>query len=177
MNLLFFKIIDSSNSNQNNSATVPKQSSGVQSNVDLLAGLDFSSSVPILTPEQNSVLDKKPEINSKNLISADTVEPSGISTTKANDDTCKDVLQNNKQKQSMKEEIETESVKTEQIIENEKRNKLLDLQQIPTKENLVRFLHEVERQEKYLEGISTKTLNGPTPLESKWKELQDLLVK
>uniref|UniRef100_A0A2M4B8K6 Putative tyrosine-protein phosphatase non-receptor type 23 n=1 Tax=Anopheles marajoara TaxID=58244 RepID=A0A2M4B8K6_9DIPT len=42
----------------------------------------------------------------------------------------------------------------------------------------VKWFHkEVERLEKFVETINVKTLNGTTPLDSKWKELQDLLVK
>uniref|UniRef100_A0AAG5DH73 Tyrosine-protein phosphatase non-receptor type 23 n=1 Tax=Anopheles atroparvus TaxID=41427 RepID=A0AAG5DH73_ANOAO len=42
----------------------------------------------------------------------------------------------------------------------------------------VKWFHkEVERLEKFVETINIKTLNGTTPLDSKWKELQDLLVK
>uniref|UniRef100_A0A182WEQ7 Tyrosine-protein phosphatase non-receptor type 23 n=1 Tax=Anopheles minimus TaxID=112268 RepID=A0A182WEQ7_9DIPT len=39
------------------------------------------------------------------------------------------------------------------------------------------FHKEVERLEKFVETSGVKTLNGTTPLDSKWKELQDLLVK
>lgn len=39
------------------------------------------------------------------------------------------------------------------------------------------FHSEVERLEKFLEGVNIKTLNGSTPLDKKWQELQNLLVK
>lgn len=38
------------------------------------------------------------------------------------------------------------------------------------------FHKEVQRLEKFLEGMNIKTLNGTTPLDGKWKDLQDLLV-
>lgn len=38
------------------------------------------------------------------------------------------------------------------------------------------FHKEVQRLEKFLEGMNIKTLNGTTPLDGKWNELQDLLV-
>ncbi|XP_037046080.1 tyrosine-protein phosphatase non-receptor type 23 isoform X2 [Bradysia coprophila] len=42
----------------------------------------------------------------------------------------------------------------------------------------VRWFHkEVERLEKTMESVKVKTLNGSTSLDSKWKDLQDLLVK
>jgi tyrosine-protein phosphatase non-receptor type 23 len=39
------------------------------------------------------------------------------------------------------------------------------------------FVQEVERFEKVVEGLTNKTLNGPTPLDLKWKELQELQVR
>uniref|UniRef100_A0A0P6K0P7 Putative tyrosine-protein phosphatase non-receptor type 23 n=1 Tax=Aedes aegypti TaxID=7159 RepID=A0A0P6K0P7_AEDAE len=39
------------------------------------------------------------------------------------------------------------------------------------------FHKEVERLEKFIDSLNVKTLNGTTPLDGKWKELQDLLVK
>ncbi|XP_055596955.1 tyrosine-protein phosphatase non-receptor type 23-like [Uranotaenia lowii] len=39
------------------------------------------------------------------------------------------------------------------------------------------FHKEVERLEKFIDSMNIKTLNGTTPLDGKWKELQDLLVK
>lgn len=42
---------------------------------------------------------------------------------------------------------------------------------------LLKLFHkEVEQYEKFIENSNVKTLNGTTPLDSKWKELQDLLV-
>lgn len=42
----------------------------------------------------------------------------------------------------------------------------------------VKWFHgEVERLEKFLEGGTVKTLNGSTPLDKKWQELQNLLAK
>lgn len=32
---------------------------------------------------------------------------------------------------------------------------------------------EVERMDKFVAGMTKKSLNGPTPLDSKWKELMD----
>jgi len=43
-------------------------------------------------------------------------------------------------------------------------------------EALTQFTQEVERLEKVVEGLNNKTLNGPTPLDLKWKELQELQV-
>lgn len=46
----------------------------------------------------------------------------------------------------------------------------------PTTANIENFIKEVQRFEKSVNILTTKTLNGTTPLETKWKELHDLLV-
>ncbi|XP_055314078.1 tyrosine-protein phosphatase non-receptor type 23 [Sitodiplosis mosellana] len=47
----------------------------------------------------------------------------------------------------------------------------------PSSANIENFYKEVQRYEKIVNGLTTKTLNGTTPLEIKWKELHDLLDK
>lgn len=47
----------------------------------------------------------------------------------------------------------------------------------PSSSNIESFYKEVQRYEKIVNGLTTKTLNGTTPLEIKWKELNDLLEK
>lgn len=47
----------------------------------------------------------------------------------------------------------------------------------PSSANIEAFYKEVQRYEKMVNGLTTKTLNGTTPLEIKWKELNDLLEK
>lgn len=71
---------------------------------------------------------------------------------------------------------ETSSVKNEELGSNETiLGKYKDAFDDP---NVLKWFHkEVERMEKFIEGINIKTLNGSTPLDTKWKELQDLLVK
>lgn len=41
---------------------------------------------------------------------------------------------------------------------------------------LNQFVQEVDKFEKFVEGLCAKTLSGPTPLDIKWNELQDLQV-
>lgn len=41
---------------------------------------------------------------------------------------------------------------------------------------LEQFVVEVEKLEKFVVGLNSKTLNGPTTLDLKWNELQDLQV-
>lgn len=47
----------------------------------------------------------------------------------------------------------------------------------PSSANIENFFKEVQRYEKIVNGLATKTLNGTTPIEIKWKELNDLLEK
>lgn len=47
----------------------------------------------------------------------------------------------------------------------------------PSSSNIETFYREVQRYEKMVNGLTTKTLNGTTPLEIKWRELHDLLEK
>ncbi|XP_031622159.1 tyrosine-protein phosphatase non-receptor type 23 isoform X2 [Contarinia nasturtii] len=47
----------------------------------------------------------------------------------------------------------------------------------PSSANIENFYKEVQRYEKIVNGLTTKTLNGTTPLEIKWKELHDTLEK
>lgn len=47
----------------------------------------------------------------------------------------------------------------------------------PTTASIENFIKEVQRFEKSVNILTTKTLNGTTPLETKWKELHDLLVR
>ena len=44
-------------------------------------------------------------------------------------------------------------------------------------EALNQFVQEVGKYEKFVDGLTTKTLNGPTPLDMKWKELLELQVE
>lgn len=47
----------------------------------------------------------------------------------------------------------------------------------PSSADIENFYKEVQRYEKVINGLTTKTLNGTTPLETKWKELHDSLNK
>lgn len=47
----------------------------------------------------------------------------------------------------------------------------------PSSADIENFYKEVQRYEKVINGLTTKTLNGTTPLETKWKELHDSLKK
>ena len=44
-------------------------------------------------------------------------------------------------------------------------------------DTLERFKTEVEKFAKYVEGLEKKSLNGPTSLDHKWKELMALQVR
>ena len=77
------------------------------------------------------------------------------------------------------------SKKVQQVLKNDE-NGLKIESQSPSKtsikdpfhdpEVLSQFVQEVEKFEKFVEGLSSKTLNGPTPLDIKWNELKELEV-
>lgn len=47
----------------------------------------------------------------------------------------------------------------------------------PSSPNIEHFYKEVQRYERIVNSLMTKTLNGTTPLDIKWKELHDMLEK
>lgn len=63
-----------------------------------------------------------------------------------------------------------------QSLENKAEGKFQLKDPFNDTEVLNTFVQEVEKFEKFVEGLTVKTLNGPTPLDIKWKELLDLQV-
>lgn len=146
----------------------PKPAEIKSKNIDLLSGIDFSSTnssvdnIPTLTPV--SVTLKKEESPKKIL------EPTPTPTTSAvkiNEDLAD--LDFNSLTPLTRQESPNKSV------EPIKRKKVED--PFDDGSTLKHFHKEVESMEKFMETLTVKTLNGVTPLANKWKELQDLLVK
>lgn len=133
---------------QANNATVsaPK-GGGSSSNLDLLAGLDFSGGQAPLQPQRRQSLtvmspleqSKSVTENVTTVVPDKPVEPTPIKAT------------------------ECEEEKVEVKVEDP----LADL------EVLANFTQEIDKLEKFVDGLTTKTLNGPTPLDIKWKEIQE----
>ncbi|XP_059609021.1 tyrosine-protein phosphatase non-receptor type 23 isoform X2 [Phlebotomus argentipes] len=168
------------------------------SNLDLLSGIDFTTpdipATPLLQPKVVSATAKEepakvetnvdilanvlvPEKEVKvELVEALPVKPaaqSGGFERKMSGENASILSQLDSLEQSFSE---TSSVKTEDLGVSEAiLGKYKDALDDPS---VLKWFHkEVERMEKFIEGVSIKTLNGSTPLDTKWKELQDLLVK
>lgn len=145
---------------QQTSQTIPAQSNSsvpqtavipeTQSNVDLLAGLDFSVSQEPLLPQPSSTsLDAKAE---KEVPKAKSDSHTSVAS-----------------KQSVSNVAERPVVKRSDVklLEVPKRNLL------ENSETFKLFVQEVEKYEKFVDLLTTKTLSGPTTLDLKWKEIQD----
>lgn len=119
------------------------------SNVDLLAGLDFSINQVPLVPQPSSTSSK----GEKEIPVAKIESQSNVPL----------------KTKSLEQPNKPAGVKTSEI-------KLLE---IPKKNLLANpdtfqlFLVEVEKYEKFVDSLTIKTLNGPTTLDVKWKEIQD----
>lgn len=132
-----------------NVSVIP-QIAETQSNVDLLAGLDFSvSQEPLLPQPSTTSLDAKVEKEE-----AKAKSESHISVVS---------------KQSVPNVAERPIVKKSEVklLEIPKRNLL------ENPDTFKLFVQEVEKYKKFVELLTTKTLSGPTTLDLKWKEIQD----
>lgn len=172
--------------------TSTTQPSTQQSNIDLLSGLDFTISdltisTPPLQPKSiNDGVDASPR-------SIDEVlTPSKIVTQPSNNE----LLSNQKPKTDLVSSADNLSICSDLSSldqnfdwesasqKNDPSHSQADIDGIgsnakePTvSSDTVRWFHkEVERLEKTMESVKVKTLNGSTLLDSKWKDLQDLLV-
>lgn len=132
---------------QSDSTTLNSQQTN--SNIDLLSGLDFSVNQVPLVPQQSSTncTEKK-----ETPVAKVESQPSAALKTKP-----------------VEQPSKTVSVKTSEVklLEIPKRNLL------ENPDTFKLFLVEVEKYEKFIDGLTVKTLNGPTTLDIKWKEIQD----
>ncbi|GLV42515.1 myopic [Carabus blaptoides fortunei] len=114
------------------------------SNVDLLAGLDFTVNQTPLQPQVHVTVPERKEQP------AAVVQP----TTPASKPARHEVVAPEQKKVEIVQDIKAESV-------------------LSDPEALATFSQEVDKLEKFVDGLTTKTLNGPTPLDIKWKEIQE----
>ncbi|KAJ8972454.1 hypothetical protein NQ317_017454 [Molorchus minor] len=117
-----------------------------ESNVDLLSGLDFTISQAPLIPQQKT-LPKSEESEVKKTASESKFNV--VKKPPGNEDT------------PAQPEIKRLNVK---ILPSKPLNNN-DVKQL--------FAQELEKYEKYVETLTSKTLSGPTNLDLKWKEIQD----
>lgn len=116
----------------------PKKSS----NVDLLAGLDFTISQMPLTPQAPSTTE------SKDISSVAQSQPSTSKTVTKVVEEKHDSIENVKYLRPKKDPFSNVDV-------------------------LKQFANEIDRIEKFVNGLTNKTANGQTTLELKWKFIQD----
>ncbi|XP_046386380.1 tyrosine-protein phosphatase non-receptor type 23 isoform X2 [Ischnura elegans] len=169
----------------------PLAASFSSSNVDLLAGLDFSSShssnlpPPPLIPQTKA---KVPEVSQLKESSSTASVPgiSGVSSSSGDSTPQASPAHNlpdapvkgSKEAIKIKPEVAEEIKSTVPVVAS--KSVASQLQKDPLDgdpESLSLFVSEVERFEKLVEGLTKKSLNGPTPLDLKWKELQDMQEK
>lgn len=167
------------------------QSSIQPSNVDLLSGLDFTiSDLTISTPplQPKSINDS---VGASPRSIDEVLTPSKIVTQPINNEL------NQKPKTDLASSADNLSIcsdlsSLDQNFDWESASQKNDpMSQSPAdidaigssakeptvSSDTMRWFHkEVERLEKTMESVNVKTLNGSTLLDSKWKDLQDLLV-
>ncbi|KAK7863656.1 hypothetical protein R5R35_006186 [Gryllus longicercus] len=173
------------------------------SNVDLLAGLDFSLNQAPLTPQQLPV-SKVSESAISNAASAPTpvsVVTTSTTTSVSVSTPAPIVVPNVPLSADTVPVIEPGVIKSpvgptktgavsgdaDNLVENEgqegcrgaecRLSKVSGKDPYSDPELLNQFVQDVEKFEKFVEGLTSKTLNGPTPLDIKWKELLDLQEK
>jgi len=174
------------------------------SNVDLLAGLDFSLNQAPLVPQQPvTAAWQKEELATKSVTSSiqqktSTVSslhiPNTVAVTEKTDlssgssslepDVAMSTLPQTNGSQAEKDGSQQMLVSKLELSkgtssqEEEKLTpKTFGKDPYTDPEALNQFVQEVGKYEKFVEGLTTKTLNGPTPLDMKWKELLELQVE
>ncbi|XP_063228884.1 tyrosine-protein phosphatase non-receptor type 23 isoform X3 [Bacillus rossius redtenbacheri] len=139
---------------QQTAAVVDQQQAGAASNVDLLAGLDFTVSQAPLEPQQPAEERKAAVAVSPSKQSAASLPESPPAVQPA--------------------------PRSETPVVAEAGDEARAGSKGPCKDpysdpdSLAQFVQEVEKYEKFVDSLVTRTLNGPTPLDMKWKELLDL---
>ncbi|KAB0798419.1 hypothetical protein PPYR_09412 [Photinus pyralis] len=121
------------------------QAKKVASNIDLLSGLDFTINQAPLVPQPNKIENTTKDVPSTKPPEQIPVRPAVKLDERESKPVLKPVMQ--------KKPIERNSFQDPDLIKQ--------------------FTQEVEKLEKFVDILSTKTLSGPTSLELKWKEIQD----
>lgn len=122
------------------------------SNIDLLSGLDFTINQVPLTPQPTLNSATEPETKERKEGAKAKTEPAPAVV-------------------SSKESVEKKLLELKKpqykLLELPKRN------QLENPETFKQFVQEAEKYEKFVDTLTAKTLNGPTTLEVKWKEIVD----
>lgn len=179
-------------------------SENISSNVDLLAGLDFTLNQAPLVPQQPvTTVWQTDELATKSATSniqqkASTGSslhiPSTVAVTEKTDlssgssssepDAAVSKLPQINGSEAEKESGQQMLVSNLELpkgTSNQEEEKLtpktFGKDPYTDPEALNQFVQEVGKYEKFVDGLTTKTLNGPTPLDMKWKELLELQVE
>lgn len=174
------------------------------SNVDLLAGLDFSLNQAPLVPQQpvTTSVWQKDELATKSITSniqqvtsttSSVHIPNTVAVTQKTDlysefsasepDAAVSKLPQTNGVQAEKDSNQQMLVSKLELSKGDSSQeegkltpKTFGKDPYTDPEALNQFVQEVGKYEKFVEGLTTKTLNGPTPLDMKWKELLELQV-
>lgn len=176
-----------------------------KSKIDLLSEFDsMSITVPTLQPIKTEIKTDKPDVNESASASAASSAISGSATSISNvvqtnvQEELKDVV--SKQEIQIDSSLQGLDLSLTSSIDGHKTavaettediahhpvssagyvepsvNTTANAVTAPPSVNIENFIREVQRYEKVMNSLTTKTLNGTTPLETKWKDLHDLLV-
>ncbi|XP_038106035.1 tyrosine-protein phosphatase non-receptor type 23 [Culex quinquefasciatus] len=177
-------------------APIPKRSS----NLDLLSGIDFTPApveAPVLQPQQPAAAPAEDDIKSEVLTPtkappppvdpAPTSQPTQPTIDRKpsldNLSLCSDLSSIDQnfdwESASLKAARPPVADSASVVAPSVPASILVEAVRDPFEDQptLKWFHKEVERLEKFCESLNVKTLNGTTPLDGKWKELQDMLVK
>ncbi|XP_046689014.1 tyrosine-protein phosphatase non-receptor type 23-like, partial [Homalodisca vitripennis] len=140
-----------------------KDAAEEKSNIDLLAGLDFSLSQDPLVPQQK-VVESPAKVLPKPA--APTVSSTGIEE--------KIAAVTLAETTAVVPDCRTIPLTPKKSVEERSKGKFQLKDPFNDTEVLNQFVQEVEKFEKFVESLTMKTLNGPTLLDIKWKELLEL---
>ncbi|XP_034230470.1 tyrosine-protein phosphatase non-receptor type 23 isoform X2 [Thrips palmi] len=146
-------------------------SEDLSSNIDLLAGLDFSINQQPLVPQLQ--LSKTPS-EGKDFapvtelpVSKQPAENNVVSTLPMKSPV------SDEKPETLMDSMAALQVASDQNVKTQTQ-KFPVIDPFQDKDYLHQFTQEVEKYEKFVEGLTLKTLNGPTPLDIKWKEITEL---
>nr|CAD7405110.1 unnamed protein product [Timema poppensis] len=176
------------------SAEGAESSTEPSSNLDLLAGLDFSVNQAPLVPQQPAKANLVESPVKQTVVTQAVTAPTSFSPKKSSQNS----VSSPKLSPPLEQSTSVTDLKPQETNSSEKHNgDISNLMVSPSDGNkeskltlkvfgkdlytdpeaLNQFVQEVEKFEKFVEGLTTKTLNGPTPLDMKWKELLDFQEK
>ncbi|KAJ1520087.1 hypothetical protein ONE63_004309 [Megalurothrips usitatus] len=145
------------------------------SNIDLLAGLDFTVNQQPLVPQQGQANTGTGRKNS--VTSAASVSPANaVVPAISNKDSCSSNSVNDNGS-NISTEVLIDAMRVLQQTSGSQNQKVPPRDPFQDKDYLQQFTQEVEKYSKFVEGLTLKTLNGPTPLDMKWKEIIELQEK